>query len=87
MNGFPTITHNVYGGNDFGGQILGTKDFTDSISTANGSATLSKVYQYDSSTNPHPAVLTASTYVQYVKGAVNKIFGGSCGFYDYTNAK
>ena len=87
LNGFPTITHNVYGGNDFGGQILGTKDFTDSISTANGSATLSKVYQYDSSTNPHPAVLTASTYVQYVKGAVNKIFGGSCGFYDYTNAK
>ena len=31
--GFPWIRDHIYGGNDLGGRILGTKDFKDRVST------------------------------------------------------
>ncbi len=47
--------------------------------------TLDRVYQYDAGSNPKPAVLTASAYVEYLQGRVGNIFGGCYGDYDYTN--
>ena len=76
--GFPWIRDHIYGGNDLGGRILGTKDFKDRVSTD----ILSKVYGY-STTNTNPKVLTASAYTEYIQGRVEYIFGGCYGDYDY----
>lgn len=74
-----TVQNSVYGGNDFGGTIEGTGDFS---GTGYVSQTESgKVYNANS-----VQVLQASSYVEYVQGVIAKsIFGGSCGAYDYSN--
>ena len=79
VTGFPWIRDHVYGGNDLGGIIHGTKDFKDRVSTS----ALSQVYGYSGSTSP---VLTASTYMEYSQGRVDNIFGGCYGDYDYSDA-
>ena len=71
-NGFPYVRDFVYGGNDLGGQILGSADFN---SRLRNDAVLAKV----SNTN----MLNASAYTEYVQGHVEKIFGGAYGVYDY----
>ena len=76
-NGFPYIRDDVYGGNDLGGQILGSKSFKDRVQN------ISMVYGYDQTNNPDPEVLTASAYIEYIKGRVDTIFGGCCGYYNY----
>ncbi|MBR3478032.1 MAG: hypothetical protein IKH43_02920 [Bacteroidaceae bacterium] len=68
---YPTITNNVYGANDFGGQIKGTKNYADRVSTT----AADKVY--------NNSLLTAAAYVEYIKGKVNYIFGGAKAAYDY----
>ena len=67
---YPTITNNVYGGNDFGGKIETSYDFSGKLITGE------TVYDQD--------VLNASTYVEYNKGKVNYIFGGAKASYDYS---
>ncbi len=79
--GFPWVRDHIYGGNDLGGRILGKVDFSAKVNPE----TLSKVYQYDASKNPTPAVLTASSYTEYVQGRVDNIFGGCYGDYDYSD--
>ena len=71
-NGFPYVRDFVYGGNDLGGQILGTADFSDRL---RNETVRSKVYNTD--------MLNASAYMEYVQGRVEKIFGGAYGVYDY----
>lgn len=74
-----TVQNSVYGGNDFGGTIEGTGNFTGTgyVSQAESS----KVYNANG-----VQVLQASSYVEYVQGVIAKsIFGGSCGAYDYSN--
>ena len=72
-SGFPWIRDHVYGGNDLGGRILGTGDFTNRVSTfATG-----KVYNAN--------MLKASTYMEYLQGRVDNIFGGCFGDYDYND--
>lgn len=61
-------------------------DFTSRIS-ANQPDALTKVYQYNASTNPNPTVLTASAYIEYQKGRINRIFGGCYGDYDYSDSR
>jgi len=73
-NGFPYVRDFVYGGNDLGGQILGTANFN---SRLRNDAVRSKVYNTD--------MLNASAYMEYVQGRVEKIFGGAYGVYDYTD--
>ena len=73
--GNPTITHNVYGGNDLGGRIIGVADFSDKIDTDISSM----VYHAN---NPK-----AAAYVEYTKGTVGYIFGGCYGDYDYRDRK
>lgn len=82
-NGFPTISNNVYGANDFGGAIGnsitdGVKDFSSKVS----STARSMVYNPTEATIPD--VLKASAYVEYTRGSVNYIFGGAKASYDYT---
>ncbi len=74
-NGFPYVRDFIYGGNDLGGQILGTANFD---SRLRNDAVRSKVYNTD--------MLNASAYMEYVQGRVEKIFGGAYGVYDYTDA-
>lgn len=75
--GFPTIKENVNGGNDFGGAIKGTADFSGKVSDFASD----KIY--------NNATLTASAYVEYTQGVVGSVkgslFGGNYGSYDYTN--
>ena len=71
-NGFPYVRDFVYGGNDLGGQILGTANFD---SRLRNETVRSKVYNSD--------MLNASAYMEYVQGRVEKIFGGAYGVYDY----
>ena len=66
--GFPWIRDNIYGGNDFGGTIKGTRNHT--TATAPREA-------FDAQ------MLLSSTYVKYIQGRVDSIFGGSYGNYDY----
>ena len=74
-NGFPYVRDFVYGGNDLGGQILGTADFSDRL---RNDAVRAKVSNSD--------MLNASAYMEYVQGRVEKIFGGAYGVYDYKDA-
>ena len=71
--GFPWVRDNVYGGNDFGGTIKGSKDFVGEIrkSAAGNPLTFEE------------SLVTSSTYVRYIQGRVDSIFGGCYGNYDY----
>ncbi len=44
VNGFPTVTNNVYGANDFGGTISGTHTFTGSDKTYNNDLLTASAY-------------------------------------------
>ena len=75
--GFPYIRDHIYGGNDLGGSILGSADFSGQV------AHIDKVYKYDADNNSTPGVLTASAYMEFIQGRVVNIFGGCYGDYDY----
>ncbi len=67
--GFPWSLDNIYGGNNFGGIIRGKRNHTTSTSRVT----------FDSD------MLQSSTYVRYIQGRVDTIFGGNYGCYDYTD--
>lgn len=67
--GFPWIRDNVYGGNDFGGTIMGKRNHTTAVSRTAFDAQM----------------LQSATYVKYIQGRVDSIFGGSYGSYDYAD--
>ncbi len=78
--GFPYVRDNVYGGNDFGGRIghdsnpnnrIG--DYTDFVRPQRRS----KVFDEN--------LLRSQTYVAYIQGCVDSIFGGNYGEYHYAN--
>jgi hypothetical protein len=73
--GFPYVRDHVYGGNDLGGNILGSKDFSGRLST---DLPITPYKPQETS-----AVTTASAYMEYVQGHVDYIFGGCYGDYDY----
>ena len=71
INGFPWVKDIVFGGNDFGGMIGTVKkgDFhTDS--------------RYSRATQPE-LLNNVSTYVEYIQGRVDSLFGGGYGNYNY----
>jgi len=74
--GFPYVRDHVYGGNDLGGSILGSKDFRGRLNT---DLPITPYKPQEAS-----AVTTASAYMEYVQGHVDYIFGGCYGDYDYT---
>ena len=67
--GFPWIRDNVYGGNDFGGTIRGNRNHY--------TVTTREVFDNE--------LKRSSTYVKYIQGRVDSIFGGNYGYYDYAN--
>ena len=75
--GFPFVRDHIYGGNDLGGKIYGSKDFTSRVREE-----LSGIKDniYDKTHSP-----VASAYVEYQQGRVDYIFGGCYGTYDYTD--
>ena len=74
-NGFPYVRDFVYGGNDLGGRILGSANFDGRL---RNDAVRAKVSNSE--------MLNASSYIEYVQGRVEKIFGGAYGVYDYKDA-
>ena len=82
-DGFPWLRDNVYGGNDFGGTIHGTYedgfDFTSRVRDYENDKT--QIHGYKA--NEIPDVLKSSSYVEYLQGRVDSIFGGGYGSYDY----
>ena len=68
--GFPWVRDNVYGGNDFGGTVWGSNDFS-------SETTRTSVEDAE--------LLKASAYVRYIQGRVDTIVGGNYGGYDYTD--
>ena len=75
--GFPFIRDHIYGGNDLGGKIYGSKDFTDRV-REDVTGIKDNIYDKDHST-------VASAYVEYQQGRIDYIFGGCYGTYDYTD--
>lgn len=69
----PTITHNVYGANDFGGLIVGHNIFlVDNNKDGDNNDTMEKI--------------VAQSYVEYNSGSIaGDLFGGPCGAYEYDN--
>ncbi len=78
VDGFPWVRDYTYGGNDLGGQILGTKNYAERLNEG----TISKIYGYTNE-NQNPYQLTASAYTEYRQGRAVGIFGGAYGTYDY----
>ena len=75
VDGFPWVRDYTYGGNDLGGQILGTKSFADNNHLYVRQETDGKRYV--------ETALTASAYTEYRQGRAVGIFGGAYGTYDY----
>ena len=71
--GFPYVRDYIYGGNDMGGRILNTADFSNRVRTDD--------------TMLHSADMPkkVSSYVEYTQGHAIGIFGGCFGTYDYTD--
>jgi len=83
--GFPWIRDIVYGGNDFGGEIKGAyEDGFDATARVQNYATV-KEQLHGYAEGKHDYLLKGSSYVEYLQGRVDTIFGGSYGYYDYTN--
>ena len=72
--GFPWVRDHVYGGNDLGGEIKGSKSFIDRVENE----VKGMVH------NPDGTAI-ASAYMEYIQGRVDNIFGGCYGDYDYKN--
>ena len=82
--GIPWIQDIVYGGNDFSGTIYGEYedgyDFTKRVKDYDAA----KAAQlHGNPTNENPGVLKSSSYIEYLVGHVDSIYGGGYGFYDY----
>lgn len=67
--GFPWIRDNVYGGNDFGGTVRGNRNHY--------TVTTREVFDQE--------LKRSSTYVKYIQGRVDSIFGGNYGYYNYAD--
>ena len=75
VDGFPWVRDYTYGGNDLGGQILGSKSFADNNHLY--------VRQETDGMRYVETALTASAYTEYRQGRAVGIFGGAYGTYDY----
>ena len=87
-SGFPWIRDYTYGGNDLGGKIMREKDFVDRVRDD----VKTMVHSYKEATdndpgNPHPDVLKAGAYTEYLQGRAIGIFAGCYGTYNYKDRK
>ena len=84
-DGFPWVKDIVYGGNDFGGKIHGTYEEDYDFTKRVRDYATDKTQLHGYKNGQIPAVLQSSTYVEYLQGRVDTIFGGSYGYYDYSD--
>jgi hypothetical protein len=86
-DGFPWLRDNVYGGNDFGGTIYGEyeDDYDFKKRLKNYETDKTQIHGYKA--GEIPEVLKSSSYVEYLQGRVDSIFGGSYGSYNYANTE
>ena len=71
-DGFPYVIDNIYAGNDFGGTVQGSKNH---LSNVRKSGETPLIFAAD--------LANSSTYVNYIQGRVDSIFGGCYGNYYY----
>ena len=84
--GFPWVRDIVYGGNDFGGTIRGEyEDDYDLTKRVRNYETV-KYQLHGYKEGEIPDVLNSSSYVEYLTGRVDTIFGGGFGMYDYSKS-
>ncbi len=84
-DGFPWIKDIVYGGNDFGGTIHGAYEANYNFKKRVKSYATDSTQLHGFKAGEIPEVLKSSSYVEYLQGRVDSIFGGGYGAYDYTN--
>ena len=84
-DGLPWIKDIVYGGNDFGGTIYGTYEAGYDFEARLRNYDTDKTQLHGYKDGEIPDVLKSSTYVEYLAGRVDTIFGGGYGYYDYSN--
>ena len=84
-DGFPWIKDIVYGGNDFGGTIHGAYEDNYNFKKRVKNYATDSTQLYGFKAGEIPEVLKSSSYVEYLQGRVDSIFGGGYGAYDYTN--
>ena len=84
-DGFPWVRDIIYGGNDFGGTIYGEYEdgYNFEARLQNYETDKTQIHGYKA--GEIPEVMKSSTYVEYLQGRVDSIFGGGYGAYDYTN--
>jgi len=90
QEGFTWVRDITYGGNDLGGRIFNSKDFTSRVRTINddyGSDVIGKVHSNDADQDGVRDVLVAGAYTEYLQGRADAIFGGCYGTYDYSDHK
>ena len=85
--GFPWIRDIVYGGNDFGGTIHGAYEDGYNFEARLRDYETDKTQLHGYKAGEIPDVLKSSSYVEYLQGRVDTIFGGGYGKYDYTAAE
>ena len=83
--GFPWVSDIVYGGNDFGGKIWGEYETGYDFTKRLRNFSTDRVSLHGTPTAGAPGLLQSSSYVEYLEGRVDTIFGGGYGFYDYSN--
>ena len=90
-DGFPWIKDIVYGGNDFGGNIEGQYEdgYNFQARLRDFAKDKTQIHGYKESPDPDvvavPDILKSSSYVEYLQGRVDTIFGGGYGCYDYSD--
>ena len=81
---FPWIKDIVYGGNDFSGKIWGEYESGYNFQARIKDYDATKAAQlHGNPTNAKPGLLKSASYVEYLMGHVDSIYGGSYGYYDY----
>ena len=85
--GFPWVRDLVYGGNDFGGKIHGAYEDGYNFEARLRDYATDKTQLHGYKAGEIPDVLKSSSYVEYLQGRVDTIFGGGYGMYDYNAEK
>ena len=80
--GFPWVRDNVYGGNDFGGKMHKSNNYSDFVKPSTKAKMFEMEGRYSEGKNK---LLESYTYVAYIQGRVDSIFGGNYGYYHYAD--
>ena len=83
-DGFPWICDIVYGGNDFGGKIWGEYEDDYNFTARLRDYATDGASLHGLPTEETPGLLKSASYVAYLQGRVDTIFGGNYGYYDYS---